>query len=145
MDFFGGSSDGRLYGDSKLNFQPHPDDAAAAEQEGLPDGTPRDLLHILAKLSRAHGVDWEISHDYSDGPVGYIRGGEVDGLALSQIGSISDVGATLGNLIDSPNYLPDENPPSASRSADLHSHEDDDEDDDEDDGRAILAFRPKGP
>src|SRR5205823_4902371 len=70
--------DGHLCGCSKPSFRPHPDDAAAAVREGLPDGTPLDMLDILCQLSRDHGIDWEIDHDESDGPVGYIRSGVAD-------------------------------------------------------------------
>jgi hypothetical protein len=70
--------DGHLLGISKPNFMPHPDDVASAETEGLPDGTVNDLLDLLCKWSSDFAVDWEISHDYSDGPLGYIRDGVCD-------------------------------------------------------------------
>ena len=69
---------GRLFGGSKPNFQPHPDDAASAAGQGLPDGDVRDLFDVLCRLSRDHGIDWEISHDHEPGPVGYIRDGVCD-------------------------------------------------------------------
>jgi hypothetical protein len=90
--------DGRLLGGSKPNFQPHPDDAAAAAREGLPDGTARDLLDILCRLSRDHGVDWEVSHDHSGGPVGYIRAGVCDAAVASQVEAFADLGDILGDL-----------------------------------------------
>lgn len=90
--------DGYLIGFSKPNIMPHPDDAAAAASEGLPDGTTRDMLDILCRLSREHGVDWEISHDYSDGPVGYIRAGVCDPEVLSQIEALADLGDILDDL-----------------------------------------------
>src|SRR5262245_49961338 len=62
--------DGHLGGGCKPNFNPDSIDAAAAANEGLPDGTTQDMIDILCELSRAHDVDWEISHDYSDGPIG---------------------------------------------------------------------------
>src|SRR2546426_11760610 len=89
---FSPSDDGYLLGGSKPNFQPHPDDAAAAAREGLPDGTPRDMLDILCRLSRDHDVDWEISHDHSDGPVGYIRGGVCDDEVLLQVHALANLG-----------------------------------------------------
>lgn len=70
--------DGHLLGISKPNFMPHPDDIVSAEAEGLPDGTVNDLLDLLCKWSYDFGVDWEISHDYSDGPLGYICEGVCD-------------------------------------------------------------------
>lgn len=90
--------DGRLFGFSKPNFMPHPD-AAAAANESLPDGTVRDMLDILCTLSRDFGVDWEFSHDHSDGPIGYIRGGvcepevqeQIEGFALLADGILHDL------------------------------------------------------
>ena len=88
--------DGILAGASKPNFAPHPDDVASAESEGLPAGTVNDLLEILSQLSRQFNVDWEISHDYSDGPVGYIRGGEIDDDVRTQCEAFNDLAGELG-------------------------------------------------
>ena|SRR2546422_1760043 len=90
--------DGHLLGFSKPNFQPHPDDAASAAREGLPDGTARDMLDVLCRLSRDHGVDWEISHDHSDGPIGFIRRGVCDQPVLDQVEAFADLGDILGDL-----------------------------------------------
>lgn len=89
---------GHLIGGSKPSFLPHPDDAAAAAREGLPDGTTCDLLDILCRLSRDHGVDWEIGHAYSSGPVGYIRAGMCDAEVAEQIEAFADLGDILGDL-----------------------------------------------
>jgi hypothetical protein len=88
--------DGVLSGSSKPNFMPHPEDVASAEAEGLPDGTLNDLLDILCELSRQFRVEWEISHDHSDGPVGYIRRGHVDEEVRIQCETFSDLAADLG-------------------------------------------------
>ncbi len=102
--FFSGQGDDRLLGGSKPNFQPHPRDAAAAANEGLPDGTVRDMLDVLGRLSRDFSIDWEINHDHSDGPVGFIRGGPCDEQVLSQVEAFADLGdilsADLDGLID---------------------------------------------
>ena len=95
---FASTEDGHLLGGSKPNFMPHPDDAAAAAREGLPDGTTRDMIDILCRLSRDHGVDWEISHDDSGGPIGYIRGGVCDADALARIEAFDDLGDILREL-----------------------------------------------
>jgi hypothetical protein len=92
-----GSKDGHLAGGSKTNPLPHPDDAADAAQDGRPDGTTRDALAILCRLSSDHGVDWEVSGDIS-GPVGYIRGGVCDDEVVSKIGSLADLGDILRDL-----------------------------------------------
>ena len=88
--------DGHLVGGSKPNFRPHPDDIADAARQGLTDGTIRDVIDILCRLSRDHGVDWEIDHDYSDGPIGYIRAGVCDDEVLMQIETISDIVNVMG-------------------------------------------------
>jgi hypothetical protein len=57
--FFQDQKDGRLFGGSKPNFQPHPDDVAAAARDALPDGTVRDVIEILCRLSSDYEVDWD--------------------------------------------------------------------------------------
>ncbi|MEX2112660.1 MAG: hypothetical protein WD845_05705 [Pirellulales bacterium] len=71
-------SDNRLTGSSKLNLQPHPDDRAAATASGLPDGNVRNLFEALCEISRVHLVDWEVSHEFSSEPLGFILGGVID-------------------------------------------------------------------
>ncbi len=76
--------DGHLLGISKPNFMPHPLDVTSAANEGLPDGVVSDLLTLLCKWSSDFAVDWEISHDYSNGPLGYIRNGICDAKVRTQ-------------------------------------------------------------
>src|SRR5687768_15192916 len=64
VHFFPDPDDGHLLGGSKPNFFPHPDDTAAAGRAALPDGSVRDVLDVLCRLSRDHGVDWTLSHDH---------------------------------------------------------------------------------
>ncbi len=89
---------GHLLGSSKPNFHADPDDTASATREGLPDGTARDMLNVLCRLGSDHSIDWEISHDYSGGPIGYIRGGVCDQSVLDQVESFGDLGDILGEL-----------------------------------------------
>jgi len=96
VHFFAGLEDGKLAGASKPNFIPSSDDAKSAASSGLPDGTPRDLLEILSRLSREHGVDWEVSHDF--GAAGFIRAGVPDPELLDQIDAFADLGDALGEL-----------------------------------------------
>lgn len=99
VSFFGGDDDGHMMGGSKPNFMPHPDDVASAMSEGLPDGTVQDALDVLCQLSRDHRVDWEISHDDSDGPIGFIRSGQADPEVVVRIeafGSLGDLLAEYG-------------------------------------------------
>lgn len=127
--------DGHLEGGSKPNFQPHPDDAVAAAREGLPDGTILDLINILRQLSESHDIDWEISHDYSEGPIGVVRNGVCDSAALTQAegfaSAIELLGDTLGEF-DQPNNIPRASSPTSQPDCD------------DDDGPPILKFRPKG-
>jgi hypothetical protein len=98
--FFSVNSDGYLLGGSKPNFRPHPDDVASGDSEGLPDGNARDLLDVLCCLSREHGIDWEISHDHSDGPIGLIRAGVCDDAVLNQVEAFLGLADYLGQLSD---------------------------------------------
>jgi hypothetical protein len=128
--------DGHLEGGSKPNFQPDPDDAAAAAKENLPDGTIQDLIEILRQLSESHAIDWEISHDYSDGPIGFIRGGICDREILTQSEAFAGLSGILENVWDefeSPTDAPAANSPTHQTNLD-----------DDDDGPPILKFKPKG-
>ncbi|WP_178132580.1 hypothetical protein [Limnoglobus roseus] len=97
VHFFPGDEDGHLFGGSKPNFQPHPDDAADAARSGMPDGTARDMLDVLCRLSRDHRVEWALSHDH-DPHIGGIRDGVCDGSVLDQIEAFADLGDILGEL-----------------------------------------------
>ena len=96
--FHTASEDGHLCGSSKPNFHPHPDDVVSAAREGLPDGTARDMLDVLCRLSRDHNIDWQISHDESGGPVGLIRAGECDGEIMDRVEAFADLADYLGSL-----------------------------------------------
>ena len=116
--------DGRLVGGSKPNFLPHPDDAASAASEGLPDGDVGALFDVLGRLSRDHGIDWEIRHDHEPGPVGYIR----DGVRDPELDGLPEALADMARLIAE--FERGEGPGA------------EEEDDDEDEGPTILRFRP---
>jgi hypothetical protein len=98
--FFPGGTDGHLFGASKPNFQPHPDDEADAARSGLPDGTTSDLIAILCQLSRDHGVDWEFSHDASNGPIGEIRAGVCDEQVLDHVELFADLGDVISGDLE---------------------------------------------
>ena len=51
--------------------------------------TIRDLIDALCQISREHQIDWEIGHDYHDGPVGYIRSGLADDKLVAEIDRLS--------------------------------------------------------
>ncbi len=100
VKFYADLDDGRLLGSSKPNFQPHPGDAASATQSGLPDGDVASLIAVLCRLSRDHGVDWQFSHDYDPGPIGFVRKGVCDARLEAQIQALGDVAAMLNSELD---------------------------------------------
>jgi hypothetical protein len=100
VGFYSELEDGRLAGGSKPNFMPHPDDVASAERENLPDGTLLDVLDILCALSKEHGVDWEFSHDFDPGPVGFIRDGVCDLRLKQQLNAIAELADDLQGELD---------------------------------------------
>lgn len=128
VGFHPSQPDGRLCGGSKPNFQPDPEDAAAASREGLPDGTVHDMIEILCKLSGDFEVDWEFSHDHDPGPIGYIRGGRCESRLREQLDAIGDLGGILREM----DADLDEAGSSAAN------------DEDDDAGPSVLPFRPKG-
>ena len=82
FECLGKYADGHLTGSSKPNFQA---DRGAIPGEERRIVTIRDLIDALCQISRDHQVDWEISHDYSDGPVGYIRSGSADDKLVAEV------------------------------------------------------------
>ena len=98
IDFFPDQRDGHLFGGSKPTFEPAPVDVASAEQEGLPNGGIDDLLEILCMISRDHGVDWEFSHDYDPGPIGFIRGGIADDRLMVLIETLAETCDMVGDF-----------------------------------------------
>ena len=71
-------SDGLVAGGSKPNFDPDTNDIREANQNGLPDGTIRDVVEILTMLSSEFQLDWNFAHDHDPGPVGTIQNGVAD-------------------------------------------------------------------
>ena len=90
--------DSHLTGSSKPVFAPAAVELSADGEEELSDGTIQDVLAMLCQLSRDHGVDWEISHDCSDGPVGCIRDGQADADVVEQITGLGAVGDVFREL-----------------------------------------------
>jgi hypothetical protein len=80
-------ADGHLSGSSKPSLKPH-------QSPLIPDletrvATVRDMIDALCQISRDHQIDWEIGHDYHDGPVGYIRSGLADDKLVAEIDRLS--------------------------------------------------------
>jgi hypothetical protein len=136
--------DGHLSGLSKPAFQVDPSDAASAAEEGLPDGTTRDVLEILCQLSREHEIDWEIGDDYRR-PIGYIRKGVAD----AKVVGLMEVLASVRESLEGPERALDEDAGGhflrpTRGDAEGVTAEEGAGDDEDDDGPPILPFRPKG-
>lgn len=76
-----------LSGGSKLSFKAP--EELAIPGEGTRIVTIRDLIDALCQISRDHQVDWEIEHEYQEGPVGYIRNGLADDKLVAEIDRLS--------------------------------------------------------
>jgi hypothetical protein len=111
---------------------------AAAAREGLPDGTVRDLIDILCKLSSDFEVDWEFSHDHDPGPIGFIRGGVCERRLQEQMEAFGDLGGILQEMMG------DFETQSGSSSSSPFGASERDSDDEDDAGPSVLPFRPKG-
>jgi hypothetical protein len=79
--------EGHLSGDSKLSLKAHREYAIPGVEPRVL--TIRDLIDALCHISRDHQIDWEIGHDYHDGPVGYIRSGLADDKLVAEIDRLS--------------------------------------------------------
>ncbi|WP_165224057.1 hypothetical protein [Aquisphaera insulae] len=79
--------DGYLSGSSKPGMRPHREYVIPGEETRFV--TIRDLIDALCQISRDHQVDWEIGHDYHDGPVGTIRSGLADDELVAEIDRLS--------------------------------------------------------
>jgi hypothetical protein len=93
-------SDGYLTGHSKPNFFPAEIDADAAHLEGLPDGTVLTLAEVLCVLSREHGVDWDIGHDFEPDSIGCICGGVANSELMEQLETVGSIGDLLDDAFD---------------------------------------------
>ena len=93
---------GYLTGDSRLSPQCDEDDAADARLGGKPDGRMGALLEALCKLSAKFDIVWEIQHDHSDGPVGYIRYGVADDSVQSTFDGLDAMFDEMGDGSEMP-------------------------------------------
>jgi hypothetical protein len=137
VGFFADQDDGRLTGGSKPNFQPHAEDAAAAAGESLPDGTLREVIEVLCKLSTEFNVDWEFSHDHDPGPIGFIRGGVCEQRLLERVDTFAALGDVLSEIMGELEHPPGDLPSSAAGTPRGR------EENGDFGGPSILPFRPK--
>lgn len=85
--------DGILLGASRLSFAADEDIASAGDD--LPEGTINELLDCLCHVSKELEVAWEIAHNDSDGPLGYIRRGKCDKEARNECIDLADMAHEL--------------------------------------------------
>jgi hypothetical protein len=78
--------EGHLSGSSKISFEP---EKLVIPGEETRIGTMHDLIDALCQISRDHQVDWEIEHEYHEGPVGYIRSGLAEDKLVAEIDRLS--------------------------------------------------------
>ena len=126
--FFQGSNP--LQGGVKPNFSPHPEDVAAAAEENLPDGTLQDAIDVLCVVSERFDIEWSVGHDYSPGPIGFIRNGKADASLRNAMAEITEA---IGQF-DVQEAEPHPTPQRVEMATDPQ------DEDDEDDGPAILKF-----
>jgi hypothetical protein len=91
------NEDGYLRGGSKPNFDPDEEDASAAAECALPDGTVLDLIQVLSQISRDHSIDWEIVFE-QEPPVGFIRNGHCDEKVLKDAEQLAEVARMLSGM-----------------------------------------------
>lgn len=84
---FDAYAQGHLSGSSKLSLKARREYAIPGVETRII--TIHDLIDALCKISREHQVDWEIGHDYHDGPVGSIRSGLADDNLVAEIDRLS--------------------------------------------------------
>ncbi len=92
VGFFSEDDEGRWIGGSKPIFdEVYEDDIAFGEKSGLPHGNLDAVVEILSKISSQYRVNWEFSHDYSDGPIGTIQDGRCDDELTQALSELSDI------------------------------------------------------
>jgi hypothetical protein len=144
VGFFELANQGKLWGASKPNFFPHPDDVAPAANDGLPDGTVMTLLDILCQLSRDYHVDWRLSHELDARPMGFIRGGECAPGLVDAIDGFEQLVAGMQNLEQGHSRFEEgDDWDSAAASENRNESQHKSEDDDSNENPHILKFRPK--
>lgn len=93
-------TDGYLKGQSKPSFFPAEADAHHADSEDLPDGTVLTLAEVLCSLSREHGIDWYLGHDYEPDWIGRICNGVADEELIEQLETFGSIGDLLDDTLD---------------------------------------------
>lgn len=90
---------GYLAGASRISPVVDAEDAMDAQHGSHPDGSLKELLESLCKLSAQFDID-----DHSEGPVGYIRAGNADADVRAAIHGLDAMFGEMDEDLD----LPDE-------------------------------------
>lgn len=93
-------SDGYLIGHSKPSFFPAEADVHEPDPQELPDGTVLTLAEVLCSLSREHGIDWYLQHDYEPEWIGRISNGVADAELIEQLETFGSIGDLLDDSLD---------------------------------------------
>lgn len=88
----------QLFGASKLNLMPDPDDKADADANYNPEKNDLEfLLDKLAELSQRFSVDWAIQIEGA--PIGSIDNGRCDSEVLNAVEAMADVAGELDDFM----------------------------------------------
>jgi hypothetical protein len=96
LSLFPPEADGKLWGLSKLNFSPHPDDQDDADDYPDAENDIHFLVKQLCRLSRDHAVTWELMID-SD-PLGKIVDGTCEPGLEESIEAFAAMGDDFADL-----------------------------------------------
>ena len=87
----------RLFGASKLNLMPHPDDREDAESYHAEKDDLTFLLDRLCQWSSGFGVDWTIQIEGAE--IGSIESGECESCVRDAIEAMVDLADELGEFL----------------------------------------------
>lgn len=94
----------QLFGASKLNLLPDPDEKAEADANYHPEKNDLEfLLDKLAEISQRFNVDWMIQIEGS--PIGSIDDGVCDDTVREAVKAMADVAEELGSLGDLDDFM----------------------------------------
>jgi hypothetical protein len=96
-EFYATEEDGRLRGGSKLNLLPDPNEFVEAGQATRERTDLEDLLDLLSRWSRLHGITWELTIEGQ--PIGIIQNGSCDQAILEAIAAMARLGEDHGGLL----------------------------------------------
>jgi hypothetical protein len=90
------AEDGVLFGRSKLNLHPYPDEVEEAAAQDPDEHDLRALVHILCGLSEKHHLTWELDVDGEF--LGRIKDGVCDTAIYDGVDGLAEVAFDLGRI-----------------------------------------------